>query len=69
MPKTCENWLGPVNSCIYYACQTREIYQVLITVKLKSNLYVGPVNIFSNFWHCVYDNQHDSGQGFCITEG
>ena len=28
MPKTCENWLGLVNSCIYYAHQTHEIYQV-----------------------------------------
>ena len=27
MPKTCENWLGLVNSCIYYAHQTHEIYQ------------------------------------------
>ena len=29
MSETCENWLGIVNSCIYYASQTREIYQVL----------------------------------------
>ena len=29
MPDTCENWPGPVNSCIDYACQTHEIYQVL----------------------------------------
>ena len=29
MPETSENWLGLVNSCVYYACQTREIYQVL----------------------------------------
>ena len=29
MPKTCENWLGFANSCIYYACQTCEIYQLL----------------------------------------
>ena len=29
MPKTCENWLGPVNSCVYYARQTCNIYQVL----------------------------------------
>ena len=29
MPKSCENWLGLVNSCIYYAHQTREIYQDL----------------------------------------
>ena len=25
-------------------------------VKLKSNFYVGPVDIFPNFWHC-----HDIG--------
>ena len=73
--------------CIYYACQTHEIYQVLpysvefkaheefwnplsktalskcsfiynkgpltseMTVKLKSNLNIGPVNIFPNFCH------------------
>ena len=29
IPKTCENWLGLVNSYIYYACQTCEMYQVL----------------------------------------
>ena len=29
MPETCENWLGLVNSCVYYGSQTREIYQVL----------------------------------------
>ena len=29
MPETCENRLGLVNSCIYYAQQTCETYQVL----------------------------------------
>ena len=29
MSKTCQNWLGLVNNCIYYACHTYEIYQVL----------------------------------------
>ena len=29
IPETCENWLGLVNSCIYYICQICEIYQVL----------------------------------------
>ena len=29
MPKTCENWLGLVNSYIFYVNQTCEIYQVL----------------------------------------
>ena len=24
-----------------------------MTIKLKSNLYVGPVNIYPNFWHCM----------------
>ena len=30
MPEICENWLGLLNSCIYYAYQTHEIYQVLL---------------------------------------
>ena len=29
MPKTCEKWFGHVNSYVYCACQTHEIYQVL----------------------------------------
>ena len=29
MLKTYENWLSLVNSCIYYARQTRENYQIL----------------------------------------
>ena len=29
MLKTCGNWLGFVNSCVYCACQTHEICQVL----------------------------------------
>ena len=29
MPETYENWHSLVNSCIYNACHTREIYQVL----------------------------------------
>ena len=29
MPETCENWFDLVNSCVYYAHQTFEIYQVL----------------------------------------
>ena len=38
MPETCENWLGPVNSCAYYAHLTREIYQVLsYSVDLKAS--------------------------------
>ena len=28
-PKTCENWFGLVNSCVYYASQTHEINRVL----------------------------------------
>ena len=88
MPETCENRIDPVNSCVYYARQTREIYQVLpYSVDLKAPmelwnpmskavlssfiwnkgpvniwkyrkaqkyLYVGPVNIFPNYWHCGY---------------
>ena len=29
MPKTFENWLSLVKSCVYYAHQTCEIYQLL----------------------------------------
>ena len=29
MPETCENWFDLINSCIYYAHQTHEIYLVL----------------------------------------
>ena len=29
MPQTCENWLGLVNSYIYYAHETHEVSQVL----------------------------------------
>ena len=29
MPETCENWLGPVNSCVYYACHTPDYFKVL----------------------------------------
>ena len=36
MPETCENWLGLVNNCIYYARQTHEIYQVLPQVYFKA---------------------------------
>ena len=28
MPKTCESWLGLVNSCVYFARKIREIDQV-----------------------------------------
>ena len=36
MPETWENWPGLVNSCVYYAHQTREIYQVLLTQWIQS---------------------------------
>ena len=29
MSETCDNWLDLENSCVYYARQTREIYQIL----------------------------------------
>ena len=35
MPETCENWLGLVNSCLYYARQTHDIYQVPGAVLLR----------------------------------
>ena len=87
MPETCKKLLGFVNSCVYYANQTHDIYQVLsysvdfkgpeeidwvrqylikvglfrikdlskseITAKLKSNLYVQPVDIFP-----IYDTAY-----------
>ena len=60
MPEICENWLGLVNSCIYYAYQTLEIYQVLpyaadfkaplesktVFSKCSFIWYKGPVNIW-----------------------
>ena len=91
MPETCENSLSLVNSCIYYAYQTSEIYQVLpysvdfkvrvelwnpmsktvlskrsfiwkkelrmseMTIKLKSNLHVGPLNIFCSVYIYIKD--------------
>ena len=37
MPEICENWLGLVNICVYYARPTREIYQALYyVVNLKA---------------------------------
>ena len=27
MPDNCENWLGLINTDVYYACQNRQIYQ------------------------------------------
>ena len=69
MPETYENWLSLVKNCIYYAHEVYEIYQVLsysvdfkapsvtseMTLKLKSNLYVKPVNVWNvNVWKiCV----------------
>ena len=29
MPETCKDWLGPVNNCVNYARQTRDIYHVV----------------------------------------
>ena len=29
MPETCKNWLGFVNSCVYFTHQNRGIYQIL----------------------------------------
>ena len=41
-PDTCDIWLGLVDSCIYYAHQTHEIYQVLpckVDFKAPSKLW------------------------------
>ena len=35
MAETCEIWLGPINRCIYYARQTREIDQLLFHGSLE----------------------------------
>ena len=38
MSETCDNWIGLVNSCVYYAQQAREIYQVVpYSVDLKAS--------------------------------
>ena len=34
MPKTRENWFGHINSCIYDACQTCEIYKLTETFEI-----------------------------------
>ena len=31
MPEACDNWLYLLSSCIYYARQIHEIYQVLLS--------------------------------------
>ena len=50
MLETCENWLGFVNSYIYYAYQTHEIYQVLpYSVDLKA-----PVELWNPFFNFVW---------------
>ena len=52
--KTGENWLGLVNSCIYYAHQTHEIYQLwnpLSKTVLSKNSSIynkGPVDIWND---------------------
>ena len=30
----------------------KDLWTSAMTVQLKSNLFIGPVNIFLNFWHC-----------------
>ena len=63
MPETCENWLGVVNRCIYYAHplnlpgtvllngfqSSPDLWTSEMTIKLKSDLYIDPVNISPNF--------------------
>ena len=43
MLQTCQNWLGIVNSCVYCAHHTREIYQVLpysVDFKAPEDLWI-----------------------------
>ena len=43
-----ENWLCLGNSCIYYACHTRDIYQVLpYSVDYKARQYLVNVPVIS----------------------
>ena len=39
-----------LGKCSFISKKTLQIFE--ITIKLKSNLHVGPVDIFLNFWHC-----------------
>ena len=50
MPETLEIWIGTENSCIYYAHQTREIYQVLsnsVDFKIPRSFEIHRVRQFS----------------------
>ena len=38
-------------------CGIKDMWTSEMTVKLKSNLYIGPVNIFPNLWHCTWQQQ------------
>ena len=41
MPETCENWVRPFNSGIFYARQTHEIYHILpYSVDFKVELQI-----------------------------
>ena len=58
MPKTFENWLSLVKSCVYYAHQTCEIYQLLsylvdlkIPLELWNPLSKTVLSKFSFIWN------------------
>ena len=55
MPETCENWLGLLYICAYYARQTREMYQVLsYLVDFKAPvLKFTEWNNISQMWFCL----------------
>ena len=50
MPKTCEKWLGLLDSCIYYAYQACEIYQALSKTVLSKCSFIRPKG-FVNIWN------------------
>ena len=55
MPGTCEDWLGLVNNCLYFARQICEIYQLLphyVDFKTPGELW-NPLNkaVLSKFVH------------------
>ena len=63
MPHTCENWLGLVNSCIYYVWQTCEIHQALphsVDFKAPRVIYVHQQKWYSLLKQQNYDtNSND----------
>ena len=59
MPDTCENWLGLVNSCVYYAHQTHEIYQILpysVDFKAREELWNPLSETVFSIWTSAHVN-------------